>query len=161
MWHFIGKGPISSKQGYCQGRVVQAIRKHLSPIPCLTVENLLRNRHLNLKNEKIMLRNCNFNFFFQQKTISSSCMRISGYNFIYNSSACNHQQLCARKQVRNPSRQQLENKKIWNKGPIWSFLKKILMLQYTYPKSGVASQNFFLQQSEPCAGILEVFKLQL
>ncbi len=52
MWHFMGKGLIWSKWSYCQERVVWALSKHLRPIPSPTVENLLRNRHLNLKNGK-------------------------------------------------------------------------------------------------------------
>ncbi len=40
-----------------------------------------------------MLRNHNFNIFFQKKAISPSCVRISGYDIIYNSSTSNHQQL--------------------------------------------------------------------
>ncbi len=65
MWYFIGKGPIWLKWSYCQGRVVWAISKHLRSIPSPTVENSLRNRFLNLKNEKSenfkMWRNHNFN----------------------------------------------------------------------------------------------------
>ncbi len=52
MWHFIGKGPIWSKWSYCCGKVGWAISKYLRPIPSAIVENSLRNRHLNLKNEK-------------------------------------------------------------------------------------------------------------
>ncbi len=118
MWHFIGKGSIRSKWSYCLGRVVWAISKHLRPIPSPTVENVQRNRHLNLKNKNSenfkMLRNCHFNIFFLKKSY------ISVYEIIYNSSASIHQQLCARKKVCNTSRQQLENekmRKIWNKGP--------------------------------------------
>ncbi len=58
-----------------------------------------------------MLSYHNFNILFQKKPISSSCMRISGYDINYNSSASNRQQLCARKYVCNQSKQQLENKK--------------------------------------------------
>ncbi len=83
------KGLIWSKWSYCQRRVVWVIHKHLRPIPSPTVENLLRNRILNLKNGKSenfkMLRSINFNFFSpQKKTISSSYMWISGYDIIYN-----------------------------------------------------------------------------
>ncbi len=116
MWHFIEKGPIRSKLSYCQEKVVLAISKHLRPILSQTVENSLRNRHLNLKNEKSknleMLWNRNFNIFFsRKKSISSSCMWISGYDIVYNSSASNQQQRCARKYVCNPNRLQLENEK--------------------------------------------------
>ncbi len=45
--------------------------KHLRPIPSPNVENSLRNRHLNLKNEKSknfkMLRNLNVKFFPKKK----------------------------------------------------------------------------------------------
>ncbi len=64
MWHFIGKGPIWLKWSYCQEKVVWAMSKHLRPIPSATVENSLRNRQLNMKNERSenfkMLRNHNF-----------------------------------------------------------------------------------------------------
>ncbi len=71
LWHSISKGSIWLKWSYCRGRVVRAISKHLRPIPSPTVENSLRNRHLNLKNVKSgnfkMLRNHNFNVFFSRK----------------------------------------------------------------------------------------------
>ncbi len=77
-WHFIGKRPIWSKWSYCQGRVVWALSKHLRQIPSPIVENLLRKKHLKLKNEKSedfkMLRNQNSNIFSLKKSISSSCM---------------------------------------------------------------------------------------
>ncbi len=67
MWRCIGKGPIWWKWSYSQGRVVWTISKHLRPIPSPTVENSLKHRHPNLKNEKSenfkMLRNHNFNIF--------------------------------------------------------------------------------------------------
>ncbi len=72
MWYFIGKGPIWSKWSYCQGRVVWPISKHLRQLPSPIFGNSLRNRHLNLKNEKSknfkMLRNRNFNFFPPEKS---------------------------------------------------------------------------------------------
>ncbi len=115
LWHFVRKGPIWSKWSYCQGKVVWAISKHLRSIPSPTFENSLRNGHLNLKNLKSenfkMLRNRNFNIFSPEKAISSSYMWICGYDIIYNSSASNCQQLGAKKYVRNPFRQQLENEK--------------------------------------------------
>ncbi len=52
LWHFIGKGPIWSKWRYCHWRVVWVVSKHLRPIPSTSVKNSLRNRPLNLKNEK-------------------------------------------------------------------------------------------------------------
>ncbi len=83
MWHFIDRGPIWSKCSYCQRRVVWAISEHLRPIISPTVENSLRNRPLNLKNEKSenfeMLRNRNFNIFFQKKAFSSLFVWIRGY----------------------------------------------------------------------------------
>ncbi len=69
IWHFIGKVPIWSKWRYVHGRVVWAISKHLRPNPSPTVENSLRNRHLNQKNKKSknfkMLRN---NIFSPEKS---------------------------------------------------------------------------------------------
>ncbi len=50
-------------------------------------------------------------FFLQEKAISSSYMWIRSYEIIYNSSASNYQQLCARKKVCNPSTEKLENEK--------------------------------------------------
>ncbi len=56
-----------------------------------------------------MLRKCKFNIFFQKKAVSSSCMWISGYDIIHNSSASNHQQLV--QENRFVTRQKLENEK--------------------------------------------------
>ncbi len=51
-----------------QKKLVWAISKHLKPISSATVENSLRNRHLNLKSDNFkMLGNCNFKFF-QEKS---------------------------------------------------------------------------------------------
>ncbi len=72
IWDFIDKGPIWSKWSYCQWRVVWDISKHLRPIPSPTVENLLRQRHLNLKNEKMKISKCwqitVLTFFSRKKT---------------------------------------------------------------------------------------------
>ncbi len=50
---------------------ILSISKHLRPIPSQSIENSLRNRHLNMKNEKSenfkMLRNGNLNIFFFPK----------------------------------------------------------------------------------------------
>ncbi len=68
-----------------------------------------------------MLRNHNFNIFFQKKAISLSCMLISGYDIIYNFSASNHQQLQARRFVTPPD-SSWKMKRFEIKDP---FLKKI------------------------------------
>ncbi len=63
---------IWSKWSYCQRRVVWTISKHLRPIPSSIVENSLRNRHFNLKNEKSenlkLLRNYNYLTFFSRRS---------------------------------------------------------------------------------------------
>ncbi len=51
MWHFIRAHSVEMEL-LPGGRVVWAVSKHLRPIPSPIVENSLRNRHLNLKNEK-------------------------------------------------------------------------------------------------------------